>query len=154
MNKNFNELFIKINNKTIREHEHYSLPGSFYFLWSQVICYHLFDPTIYKLCVINLTFGDPFAAILGIYFEKSYKFTTDKNIAGSFGGALIAMLMGKLYLNFLQINHVDFIKDYLILYISALFSEIGVPYIKVTIDDNLTIPIYTGFLLQFFKTIL
>ena len=34
LNKKFNELFIKINNKTIRDHEHHALPGSFYYLWS------------------------------------------------------------------------------------------------------------------------
>ena len=58
----------------------------------------LFSEKIFQLSLINMTFGDPFASLLGIYFKNSRKLFGVKNIAGSFGSAFICLILSKIYL--------------------------------------------------------
>jgi dolichol kinase len=73
-----------------------------------------------------MTFGDPFAAILGKYFNNSRKLFGDKNIAGSFGHAFISVFVTLIYLylsnNFLTGN---IFYDSIAIYVISVVSELG-----------------------------
>lgn len=94
----FQKAFIKNMDKIIRPQEEKTLLGSTYFLLSVFICNCIFSYKTTLVSVVNLTFGDPFAALFGIYFRDQktiFKTKTidDKNIGGSLVAAFICAVV-------------------------------------------------------------
>jgi len=144
----------------LRPHEIEGLPGAFYFLLGVFLCVVFFDRTVTYLSVLFLSFGDPFASICGIYF-RSHTFMEGKSVSGTLGCGIACTVFAVIYrmifldsLNYSALDAMDYPSFAALCFVVAILAEIGPSSRKHYIDDNLTIPLYAGFLFTvYFKVI-
>ena len=150
-NASFQKNFLKAIDKIVRPSESKTLLGSTYFLLSIFLAMLTTRKRILILSLVNLTFGDPFAALFGIYFRDrrgimNEKIIDDKNIGGSVVAALIcAMVNFVIFVLVLQAPYIGAFWDFCLYFFIALMSEVGFPKRIFTFDDNFTITLYSAF---------
>ncbi|MDQ1276236.1 MAG: hypothetical protein QG610_1811 [Euryarchaeota archaeon] len=120
-----------------REHEAYSLGGHIYFALGAIAVISLFDREIAYAAVLMTTFGDMVAAMVGKFYGKRRifreVFKNDKSLEGSASEFIIDLLVGLAIIGNPIVS--------LIMAFSATLTETAVN----RIDDNLIIPIFSGF---------
>lgn len=120
-----------------REREAYGLGGHIYFSLGAIVVISLFNKEIAYAAVLMTTFGDMTAAMIGKFYGKRriFKevFKNDKSLEGSVSEFIIDLLVG---LVIIGNPIVSFIMAF-----SATLTETAVN----RIDDNLIIPIFSGF---------
>jgi len=127
---------IAIFDSLFRKHEKNNLAGSVFYVISCIICFAAFDYWIAIVAMFMTAFGDVFAAIVGraIGGEKIYK---NKTWIGTLAGLASNILVGLLILPNLY---------YVVL--PMAFLATFVEMITNKLDDNLTVPVFSGFLGQ------
>lgn len=153
-NKEFNEKYLKNFGFLLRPHEINNMPGALYFLIGMFFSALFYGRIEVYLATIVLSFGDPFASLCGIYF-KSPKISKDKTIAGTICCGLISVLIAGifyLFVNEFEIvrKEVGFIEFEFVTFVIAVLAELGPSWKKFKLEDNFTIPIYTGFLFKIY----
>lgn len=120
-----------------REHEADRLGGHIYFALGSIAVISLFSREIAYAAVLMTTFGDMVAAMIGKFHGKRRIFReifkNDKSLEGSASEFIIDLLVG------LAITGNPIVS--LVMAFSATLTETAVN----KIDDNLIIPIFSGF---------
>lgn len=124
----FNDLF--------RKHERDNISGAVFLVISCIICFAAFDYWIAVVALFMAVFGDLFAAIIGKLFGTT-RIYNKKTVLGSFSGLAANLLAGILILPNLP---------YLIIPMAFIAGITEVLTNKI--DDNLTVPLFAGFLGQ------
>ncbi len=119
--------------------------GAIYFITATIICLAVFDFRIALAALLMTTFGDMAAAIIGQRYGHTMIFKK-KTLVGSVAELIVNLLIGFIVLiNYTQIN----IYTIIIMAFTATIVEILVE----NIDDNLAIPLFTGFIGQLLLTL-
>lgn len=120
-----------------REHEAASLGGHIYFALGAIAVISLFNREIAYAAVLMTTFGDMVAALIGKSYGKRKIFReifkNDKSLEGSVSEFITDLLVG------LVITGNPVVS--LVMAFSATLTETAVK----RIDDNLIIPVFSGF---------
>ena len=120
--------------------------GTTYFLAGTALAILFFSKSI-AICVLLFTvFGDAASAIIGTKYG-SIKLVRKKSFQGSLAFLAICLLVG-----FLLGNLPGLILPFLLILIGALVATI-VELIPIPIDDNLTVPVITGVVMEIVKLI-
>lgn len=121
-----------------RKHEEDTISGAVFFVIACLISFAVFNYWIAVLAMFMTVFGDSFAAIMGKSFGKT-KIYKEKTIIGTLSGFASNALIGVLIFPVQPIL-------VLLMAFTATVSEA----ITAKLDDNLTVPLFAGFLGQLF----
>ncbi len=123
----------------IRPKEQNRMFGVIYFISATVICLAVFDPIIALSALLMTTFGDLMAALIGKRYGTTLIFR-NKTIVGFIAGLItnitVAMAMAFIF----SIN-------FYVLFVMALVATV-VEILSDELDDNLMVPIFSGFVGQ------
>jgi len=141
-NINFiNRIYIKILRDVIRVQEIKRFHGATYLLISSVLVISIYDKNIAIACLLFLTLSDSAAALFGKRFGKIKIY--NKTLEGT-----LAFLLTSLIIVYF-IKSLNFITG-----ISGAVTATFVEFALVNIDDNLSIPIISGLVMQLFNSFL
>jgi len=141
-NINFiNRIYIKILRDIIRVQERKRFSGATYLLISSVLVILFYDKSIAVACLLFLTLSDSAAALFGKRFGKIKIY--NKTLEGS-----LAFLLSSLIIVYL-IKSLNFITG-----VSGAITATFVEFTLTNIDDNLSIPIISGLVMQLVNTFL
>lgn len=126
----------------IRRKEQNNVTGTVFFIIATIIAFAVFDYSIAVLALIMTVFGDLSSALVGIKWGK-HKLFRQKTVEGTLAGLGMNLLVGAL---FLHTEPLVFIPMALV----ATFVEV----ITNKLDDNLTVPLFSGFIGQMIVYIL
>jgi len=120
-----------------REHEADSCGGHIFFALGAIATISLFNREIAYAAVLMTTFGDLAAALIGKFYGKKriFKkiFKNDKSLEGSTSEFIIDLLVGLVI-----------IGDPLVSLIMAFIATLSETAVN-KIDDNLVVPVFSGF---------
>ncbi|NVM04660.1 MAG: hypothetical protein HWN67_20215 [Candidatus Helarchaeota archaeon] len=141
-NINFiNRIYIKILRDIIRVQEIKRFTGATYLLISSVLVISIYDKSIAVACLLFLTLSDSAAALFGKSFGKIKIY--NKTLEGT-----LAFLSTSLIIVYF-IKSLNFITG-----ISGAVTATFVEFTLVNLDDNLSIPIISGLVMQLFNSFL
>jgi len=118
------------------------LTGATWMLIGFTISVMIFDFEISVLALLFLSVGDAVAALVGRALPIARIW--DKSILGSLSGFLICVFFGLAINNTLSLQIIIF----------GAFSAMFIELIPLKINDNFSIPIFSGFVMQTLKEIL
>ncbi|MBI2638531.1 hypothetical protein HYW83_02990 [Candidatus Peregrinibacteria bacterium] len=127
------EFFAKF---VLRKHERNNVVGAIFFVISTIIAFSVFDYPIALLAMLLTVFGDLAAAIMGIAFGTK-KIFRNKSFVGTFSGLLVNILIG-----------IIIIPAYPEIFLPMAFMASIVETLTQKLDDNLTVPLFAGFIGQ------
>lgn len=127
------ELFAKF---VLRQHEKNNITGAIFFVISTIIAFSAFDYQIALIALLMTVFGDLASAIIGTAFGKR-KIFRNKSYAGTLSGFLANIIIGAVALS-----------AYPEIFIPMAFIASIVEMFTQKLDDNLTVPIFAGFMGQ------
>lgn len=123
----------------IRPKEQYSVYGVIFFLSSAIICLAIFNTYIALAALLMTTFGDMSAAIVGKKYGTTVLFK-NKTIIGFAAGLITNIIVAVLISLFFTIN--------LYIPIVMAFAATTAETLVDELDDNLVVPIVSGFIGQ------
>lgn len=136
-NKTFKRMFYRIFGIMMRKHESADLTGASYLLTATVFSIAIFPRPIAFAALAFLSLGDTLAAIFGIrYGVRKIRGTPSKSLEGSlacFAPCLAFALIFGFHPGMALVGA-----------LAATFAEL----VKIPIDDNVKIPIITGFIMS------
>jgi len=136
--KAIEKYFIKIFSKLLREPElKNQLTGATYLFIGLTLSVILFPKNVAVPAMFFLTLADPFAAIIGKKIELKRIF--NKSLGGFFAFFIVAALIVLVFTDF-------WIYGIVIAFLAAI-----VEILPLRINDNLTVPIVSGYLFMFIK---
>lgn len=118
-----------------RDKEKDRLGGNVYFLLSAIIVFSIFDFKIGLTAVLITIFGDIFAALIGKRFGKT-KIFREKTLEGSIAEFIIDCII------------IYIITKNIYLMIGMAFTATFIEVLTDKLDDNLTVPIFSGLIGQ------
>ena len=131
-------IFLRRFSSMLRSHERKGLTGTGYYMLSASLCVIFFEQGLAIACLSFLVLGDLFAALIGKRWGKIKIFS--KSLEGSFACFVICLIVG------FPIAWLFHLEPTVIL-IGALTATI-VELIPLKIDDNLTIPLVSGWVMH------
>ncbi|MBM3240961.1 phosphatidate cytidylyltransferase [Candidatus Poribacteria bacterium] len=140
-NKKVQRLFLTRFSSLLRTHEKQKITGTGYYLLSSLLSVLFFEKELAIACLSFLVLGDMFAAIIGTRFGRT-KIWANKSLEGSFACFAVCLVIG-LLIAWLFPEHLT----PKIVAIGALTATI-VELLPLGIDDNLTIPLISGLVMQ------
>lgn len=117
-----------------RSREKDNVSGAVFLVISCIICFAAFNYWIALLALFMTVFGDLFAAIFGKAFGKTV-IVNNKTFVGTFAGLAANLVTGLLIM-----------PEFLYLVIPMAITASFVEFITNKLDDNLTVPLFTGFI--------
>lgn len=129
----FTDFFTKF---IIRNKEREHLSGAIFFIISSIISFAVFDYSIALCAVLFTILGDFAAAVMGTAFGKK-KIFREKSYVGVLSGFIMNLIVGLLL-----------IPDYPIMLLSMATTASIVETVTHKIDDNLSVPLFAGFVGQ------
>jgi dolichol kinase len=140
-NKKVQRLFLTRFSSLLRTHEKQKITGTGYYLLSSLLSVLFFEKELAIACLSFLVLGDMFAAIIGTRFGRT-KILANKSLEGSLACFAVCLVIG-LFIAWLFPEHLT----PQIIAIGALTTTI-VELLPIGIDDNLTIPLISGLVMQ------
>jgi len=142
----YNAFFTKMAKPFLRAEEHLKESALMPFIIGVFLTILSFPKSIALAAILVLSFSDPLAAIFGILFSK-HKNKAGKSFEGSLAFFISSFLCIFLFFHFSQnsINYINLLMMALIASLVLTFVE----RIPSRLDDNLIIPIASGFILWF-----
>lgn len=139
----------------IRPKEQNRMYGVIYFLSATIICLAVFDPRIALTALLMTTFGDMTAALVGKKYGTTLIYR-NKTWAGFIGELIINTIVGFVILSGLfrsvflivGINLPDPISGGIYIILGMAIIATVVETLVDELDDNLLIPIFSGFIGQ------
>jgi phytol kinase len=128
-----------------REKEKERVGGQIFFLIGSIICFSVFDFDIALAAILMTVFGDMSAALIGKRFGRTW-ITKDRALEG---------ILAELIVNFVIVWLVFGISGdgWILMCVMAITATI-VETLVSKLDDNLMIPLFSGFNGQIIRTIL
>ncbi|MFO7783428.1 MAG: diacylglycerol/polyprenol kinase family protein [Thermodesulfobacteriota bacterium] len=120
----FNILYREKDKNKIAAHVYFTIGAMFVFLF--------FPFDIASVSLLMTTFGDAFAALIGVRFGR-HKIYKEKSLEGSLAEFFVNLLIASIILN-----------DFYVIFSMALTAT-AVEIFLTKIDDNLGIPLLSGF---------
>lgn len=139
-NRAFSNFALKYFGQFYRESERTGYSGLPFYAFGVAISLFLFEERVAVLSVFFLVFSDPISSLVGIKFGKT-RIINGKSLEGSIAGALVCTFICIIYGQHLAYN-----KEFLFPF--AVFAGIIGSLSELLfskLDDNLTIPIVSGF---------
>lgn len=127
---------VKIFEGIFRQKEEDYLNGAVFFVIACVIAFAAFDYWIAVLAMLMTVFGDAFAGLFGRLFGAT-KIYRDKSYVGSLAGFMANVLVG-----FFVVPGLPW------LFLGMAFVASLVEMFTGKLDDNLTVPLFAGFVGQ------
>ncbi len=125
----------------LRKHELNDFTGATYMMISSVFCVALFPADIAFISLAFLAIGDTLAAVIGVRFGKRKIPKTDKSVEGT-----LACFIGTFLFAIFFINSIIALTGALV----ASIAEVS----KISIDDNIKIPIASGIMMSVVKLLI
>ncbi len=119
----------------IRDKERNRVHGAIYFISATIICLAVFDFKIAIAALLMATFGDVAAALIGKRYGVTLIFR-DKTAIGGLSELLVNLVIG-----FIILSNVYII-------ITMAFTATIVELLVSELDDNLMVPLFSGFIGQ------
>lgn len=116
-----------------RPHERNNVISSIFFVAATIIVFAVFDYGIALLALLLTVFGDLASALIGIKFGK-HKIFRKKTLEGFLAGLVMNLFVGSLVLS-----------EYPAIYVSMALVASTVELLTSKLDDNLTVPLFSGF---------
>ena len=140
----FNEKVLRLWAPFMRTHE-YSRPSAVLpYVASMIVAILIFPKPVAVLSILYLAVGDPMASLVGIlYGDKSYRLPSGKSLIGTAAGVMTCVLLGVVFLNSLALPPVAVAGIALVGGVAGGKAEL----LPIDVDDNLSIPIASGFVL-------
>ena len=120
----------------LRKHEKNNITGAIFLVISIILSFAAFDYQIALLALLFTVFGDLAAALMGMAFGTK-KIFRNKSYIGSFSGLLVNMLIG-----YVILPHEPSV------FIAMAITATVVETLTQKLDDNLTVPLFSGFVGQ------
>lgn len=122
--------------KLFRKKEKDNISGAIFLVISCIICFSAFEYWIANLALFMAVFGDIFSALFGRAFGKT-KIFRNKTVVGTSAGLLANFGVGFLIM-----------PQFSMLFVPMAFMASFVELITNKLDDNLTVPLFAGFIGQ------
>ena len=126
----------QVFNLLFRSHERAHVVSAVFIVISTIICFSAFDYPIAVVALLMTIFGDIFAAVIGKAFGK-HKIFRNKTVVGTLAGFAANLIAGILVL-----------PDFYYLVIPMAITASVVELFTNKLSDNLTVPVFTGFVGQ------
>jgi dolichol kinase len=126
----------------MRRHEKNNLTNVHYFILALIATFAVFDIKIAVTALLLTTFGDLASSLVGIKYGKN-RLWNGKSWQGFFAGLVTNLLVAAVFL-----------WQYPMIFIAMAFTASLVELVTYKLDDNLTVPIYSGFVGQVLAYIL
>ena len=131
-----------------REKEKEHVGSDIYFLIAAIIVFSVFDKRIAVVAILMTLFGDLSAAIIGTRFGKhKLGFLKDRSYEGVISEFIVDIIIAVVVLTYGNYMQIFSIKLILLSIVMALIATIVETKIY-KVDDNLFVPIATGFVGQ------
>jgi len=119
-----------------RKHEKTNISGAVYLVISCIIAFSAFDYWVAFLALFMTVFGDLSAAIFGTLFGKK-KIYGNNTVIGTLAGFVTNLAVGFLIM-----------PEFILLIVPMAITASFVEFITIRLDDNLTVPLFAGFVGQ------
>ena len=144
----FNNGTIRFWKSILRDGEQNSLTGVPYYIASALLAFAIFPEPIAILSILYLACGDPAASLFGILYGKKWiRFSNGKSLVGTLAAILVCLACSFVVL---LTYPWEFPLDFSKLVAMAFLGSIAggtTELIPVEVDDNLSIPLVSGFVL-------
>lgn len=117
----------------MRKKEKRRATGMLFFVLAVIVVFSVFDFKIALVAILMTTFGDLASALVGIKYGK-HRIKAGKTLEGFIAGFLINLAVASIFL-----------WGYFSIIISMALVASLVELFTYKLDDNLTVPIFTGF---------
>ena len=132
-------LKLPILHRLIRPKEEYKVHGIIFFLSATIIALAVFDTAIALAALLMTTFGDMFAAIIGKKYGTTMLFK-NKTVIGFATGLTTNLIVAVIISLFFSINiYIPIIMAFVATVTETMVDEL---------DDNLAVPLISGFIGQ------
>lgn len=135
-----NEVVMIFMGPFMRESERKGLSGFPFYALGAGLSLYLFSEKIAILSILFLMFSDPISSFFGILLGRE-KIVANKSFQGSLAGFVTCYFLTLIYLDFYQVHHINALGFALFAGLIGALSEL----LSVFVDDNLTIPVASGF---------
>lgn len=143
-NPELNEKLVRTFGVLMRSHEVNRISGMPYYVASSVLAIAIFPRPVAILSLLYLALGDPLASLFGIlYRERSVKIFNGKSLHGTAAGYVVCALATWIYLRSTGMHGLDLIRLTLLGGFAGALAEL----LPLDLDDNLTIPMVSGFIM-------
>ena len=140
----FNEKVLRVMGPLMRESETHQISGTPYYILSALLSIAIFPKPVAVLSILYLAFGDPLASLAGIlYGSKSLKIAPGKSLVGTLTGVIACALITWVYSKGLALTELSTLALVSVGGVAGGMAEL----LPFEIDDNFTIPIFSGFAL-------
>ena len=129
-----------------RRKEKNKIGGDVFFLIGAILVLAVFDVRIAMAAILMTTFGDMAAALFGKKFGKHY-YMKERAWEGTLAEFVVDILIGIIVFFFITSNPINSLGIWLIIFTMAVTATF-VETMIYKLDDNLLIPIFSGFVGQ------
>lgn len=131
----FRALFFRFLKPLLRSHERKgAITGATYFIFSALLCIFIFEKDVAIACIFFMILGDTAAALVGTRWGR-IKLIGKKSLEGSAACFLTCVVIALFWLN-------------PIIGLTGAFVATVVELLPLKIDDNFTVPIISGVIMQ------
>lgn len=124
---------IKAISAIFRPKERNNVASTVFFITATIIVFGAFDYSIAMLALLLTVFGDLVSALVGISYGR-YKLFKKKTYEGFFAGLAANLFVGWI-----------FIPEFPLIFISMAVVASIVELLTNKLDDNITVPLFSGF---------
>lgn len=135
-----NEKVMILMGPFMRESERNGLSGFPFYALGAGLSLHFYSEKIAILSVLFLVFSDPISSFFGVLLGRE-KILPNKSLQGSLAGFITCYLVTLFYLNAYGENTIQALAFALFAGLVGSLSEL----LSIFVDDNLTIPVCSGF---------
>lgn len=135
-----NQALLKIFSSLAKEAEARQITGATYFMFGSTVTLALYDKEVAILAIVFSVFGDMAATLVGSKFGR-VRVTSEKTLEGGLACFTACLIVGLVMLA----------SGFSILFLQVLLGALAAALIEIfssPIDDNLTIPVFAGLLMQ------
>ena len=131
----FRDLFFRVFKSILRTHEQKgAITGATFYIVSTLLCILFFDKPIAIVSIFFIIFGDTAAALVGMKWGR-IKLIGNKSLEGSAACFIVCAVITLFWLN-------------PIIGLAGAFVATFVELLPLRIDDNLTMPLISGVVMQ------
>jgi len=128
----------------MKEEEGWRFSGATYFIASSLIVIFYLPKNIAVSVLFFLSLGDPMATFVGSRIGEERLFWGDKSIEGSLAFFAVAFGIGVLFLGFMK----GLFGAIIATLVETMPTHLLLGSLSHWLDDNLTVPLITGFLIH------